>query len=366
MLARQHRTFNLGDVPFMYIPDGSDDSPNDIDQEFYSILCAGVDTRPKRRFDTGSTIESCVPDGDEPNRGKRSCKALSEEEQDARMAICGIGWTTRIDPFTDTATRGKDHCKILRCPICSIIFGKKIRDQIERALVGNKLVLSIMPHDAATQLLHQFSNNIEAHADNYLRLPQPDGTDYIFAREGFLDTVLLSPRSFTSDDLDSIDWPKVQMTPRGNAKSGKLGLQPKVVKERDPDDAVVITRQIWTPPEAQQKVEQALLATMAKTFTYDPHTLSEVKYYSRAKIDVLLRELDKLDVKYKVFKDVAYGNLRYIDWISNKYHRLPDLVDRGLITQKQLDAFIASLDPVRVSEMEKTLAYDPDTDDFYD
>jgi len=310
-----------------------------------------------QRFDTGSTTEAYIPldESDDmlflgstqvalSSKSKpRSCRRQTAEQRAERMSACGTPMI-RVDPFTGMPRFASYRCQLKECPVCGEFRGQRLHERVENALRDNPIVMSIMPHAAAAQLLHKFSNSGTIHASNYLRIPQRDDTDYIFAVKGTLDEILLAPQLVTTDILNHINWSSIQNTHDDYATSGNLGKR-TITKIHDPEEISITTRQIWVSPDDRAALEAAVWSVLSQTYTYNPRTKDEIIHYTNHRVNLLCQELEQRSVQYKVFRVTCIGKLSSTNWIDSIYDSLPFLVERGLVSQAAMDAFASSIAP---------------------
>jgi len=277
------------------------------------------------------------------------------------MIACGTPMI-RVDPFTGMPRFASYRCQLKECPVCGEFRGQRLHERVENALHNNPIVMSVMPHAAAAQLLHKLSNSGTIHASNYLRIPQRDDTDYIFAIESTLDEILLAPQLVTTDILNHINWSSIQNTHDDYATSGNLGKR-TITKIHDPEEISITTRQIWVSPDDRAALEAAVWSVLSQTYTFNPRTKDEIIWHTNHRVNLLCQELEQRTVQYKVFRVTCTGKLSSTNWIDSIYDSLPFLVERGLVSQSAMDAFTADIAP-EIHEKHK-IELLPD-DYFYD
>ena len=338
--------FDTGSTTEAYIPWDSLSDDQDLYSLAYATIVEPTDNKRIRRFNTGSDHDADIPTGPKG----RSCRRQTPEQRAESMAHCGDR-IIMFDPFTGMVKTTPRWCQLKECPVCGAKRGNDLRTRITEALKEHELVLSIMPHSAAAQMLHNRSNNDNYSASNYLRIPQKDGTDYIFAISEKMNDILVNPQPFTYHDINKIDWTIIQNTHDDYVTSGKLGHAAKTMHE--PGMTMIPTVQVSISSDDKSAVEEIIWDVLAKTYYYDPKTKEDAIFYSRRKVDMLIHEMDQRNIQYKLFRGSAYGNLSCLDWINGNYHTLPFLVQRGLVSQGEIDSFLVSLDPQRLSRIEE-------------
>jgi len=93
--------------------------------------------------------------------------------------------------------------------------------------------------------------------NNYIRLPQPDGTEILI-----IDGVIDGSSQITYDEISALDWENIVSTPTGRNVSGNLGKP--APREDDKDTITVNTRSIVvdaTPAQETQAWNQAVKET---------------------------------------------------------------------------------------------------------
>jgi len=298
--------------------------------------CAPVQT-PYRKLMVGALqtgLEHLMDlEEEEDSKPKRSCRRLTGAERQAALDKCGT-WHQRRNPNTGMLISYPWECGLKECPnaSCGGRRAFKLMKRVESAAIANKNIRCVHASglEEAEKLVEMARGK-----ENYLRLPQRDGSEYLFIR-----TDELIGEHVYCGLVEIMDWFALQNSPDGRNASGQLGKQ---VEEAKAADTYTVGTHSYLVEEADKPLASLLeLETLAETMTYDPTTPEDVQRLINQRNFIYENKLIGAKVNFKVGEVRVFGNLSVTNWTGYIRIVLPSLVDKGFISQAQADQFAAN------------------------
>jgi hypothetical protein len=125
---------------------------------------------------------------------------------------------------------------------------------------------------------------------------------------------------------------------------------------QDSTNITIHSRNIVPHGISLETLEEVSLEVDARTYKLDPRSKSKLIEAVRTVEETMMQVYDERNIKYSVFWTQETDKLENVDWIASRLSRYTEMVDRGLLTQKQVDDFFATIDPNRLAKARLELA----------
>ena len=275
----------------------------------------------ERRLDFGST---------EPQKLVFSRpRRLIGAEREAKLNKCG-SWYTFFSPQDGMRKSAQFQCKLKECPSCGERRGLELKDRLESLIRSSGVN---MAKGLDISVIRKIGK------ENYLRLPQSNGTEIIF----------LDPSTGYGEEIpffyfEEIDWTRIQNTPDGRITSGNLGK--KETSSGDGYRVAVTTYEI--DPQFSKIAKECEMRAIAQTYKMNPRTESEIQESINQRQFYYEFYLKTNNVVYETGSKYAFGKLCLTDWSSGISQSFSTLRALNLVSQIDLEEFLKEKIPKRV------------------
>lgn len=222
------------------------------------------------------------------------------EKRLANVAKCGT-WLHSINPLTGLYRSIMLHCDDYElCDLCRKVHENDIIARVAN-LADPNLRCLFTPRADWSVIKDQIGTK-----DDYLRLPQVDGTDLVIFISS--DKSLGEPTN-APELLQVFDWNEIARTPKGSRVSGALGKDSNgsvaVKDETSEDECIVNIATYHITDEAGQEIGGAAnraiqLETIQATVDLDPKTGEELAHALHIRQDLYSKKLTESGYKYEI------------------------------------------------------------------
>lgn len=299
-------------------------------------------------FDITRTMDMPTEETDPPERKKRGARRNSVEQQAERMAMC-LEWLWRR-ARTGINEVFSYKCQLKSCPYCGEQRGQKLCERIASTLGKDRQVGYVVAADESTA--RAIVALVPAGQKNYLRIPQQDGTEYIFIADPdlattFPEAILLS----TIADLATLNWTMIQNTADDRCASGKLGKKAAAPKDEADNSFIYNTPSYYVAPEHQALWQQIDEEVLIATFDMNPRTKEQFVYMMLKRDQMLREKATQNNITFTRLTTPIKVDLSYIDWHVSIYDRCEGWLLQGKLEIARWNAFWHSLTSDRQREI---------------
>lgn len=208
-------------------------------------------------LDISPQLDLLSMDDDELDEEQRAEKArLRTERRMERVATCGR-MHFGVDPRTFKSYRTPWFCGDIRnCQKCRARAAENLKSKVQAAMQTGSIAYAQVDEDRAALLVEQLRR------DQYRRSPDESGKVHLFINEAALTdkqresiaNLDIGTTRLTDQNVDTLPWPSIVLTPVGRNKSGSLGDKGKSA-----------------PVEAEDKIESAFGGLQKKILAQPVH-----------------------------------------------------------------------------------------------